>query len=60
MAARTTTFGRSSTAVPPACFTVTAGAFLVSAFGVRAAAVRATLLRLPKIHSAMYAKKARV
>ncbi|CAM5742532.1 hypothetical protein SHIRM173S_00226 [Streptomyces hirsutus] len=47
--------------MPPSFFTVTAGAFFaVSPRGVSAAAVRATLLRLPKIHSAMYAKKARV
>lgn len=47
--------------MPPPCLTVTAGAVpAAEAFGVSAAAVRATLLRLPKIHSAMYAKKARV
>jgi hypothetical protein len=61
---RTTTFGRSSTEVPPADFTVTAGAsaFLPAPFAsaVSAAAVRPTLLRLPKSHSVMYAKKAKV
>ncbi|CAM5605186.1 hypothetical protein SGLAM104S_06913 [Streptomyces glaucescens] len=55
------TCGRSSTAVPPAFCTVTAGPAWAPALpGVSAAAVRATLLRLPKSHSAMYAKKARV
>lgn len=60
-AARVTTFGRSRTAVPPFLLTVTAGAAAASfssAVPVSAAAVRPTLLRLPKIHSAMFAKNA--
>lgn len=58
-AARVTTCGRSMTAVPPSFLTVTAGAAaFVSGVPVSAAAVRPTLLRLPKIHSAMFAKNA--
>jgi hypothetical protein len=54
VADRTTTFGRSRTAVPPPFCTVTAGAaFLAAAWAVSAAAVRPTLLRPPKVHSAM-------
>lgn len=55
-AARTTTSGRSRTAVPPAVLTVTAGAcarFAPAPSAVSALAVRATLLRLPNSHSAM-------
>ncbi len=56
-----TTFGRSRTAVPPCVLTRISGAAASAVpFPVSAAAVRPTLLRLPKSHSAMYAKKARV
>ena len=59
---RVTTSGRSSTAVPPcrAPFTRTTGPAVAAVSCFSAAAVRPTLLRLPKIHSAMCAKKARV
>ncbi len=61
-AERVTTFGLSRTAVlPPLPRTCTAGAAAPASLApVSAAAVRATLLRLPKVHSAMCAKKASV
>jgi hypothetical protein len=61
LADRVTTFGFSRTAVPPPLtwiFGASAAVFRSGA--VSAAAVRATLLRLPSVHSAMCAKKASV